>query len=73
MKAILKIPEENYHFEFENITINQYRMIAERPSEISPFIFEKYPVGKPITLMTSNMPEDLRQVIDNIISDYCNQ
>ena len=72
MKAILNIPEKKIKLEFENLTYNQYRMIKSKPSNISPMIIEKYPVGKIITLITSEMPEDLKIKIENVITQYCN-
>jgi hypothetical protein len=35
-------------------------------------ILEKYPIGEPITLITSNMPPDLKKQIEEIIGRYCN-
>ncbi len=71
MKAILKIPEKKIKIEFENLTYNQYRIIGTRPSEI-PMIVEKYPIGKPITIITSEMPDNLKQMIEDLITQYCN-
>lgn len=72
MKAILEIPEKEFSFEFDNITINQFIMIGSRRMDVNYFMFEKYPIGKPITLITSNMPDVLKNEIENIISHYCN-
>jgi hypothetical protein len=72
MKAILEIPEKEIKVEFENMTYNQYRIIGSRPSEISPIMVEKYPIGKPITLVTSEMPDGLRIEIEKLIEQYCN-
>ena len=72
MKAILEIPEKEITFEFENLTIDQYRMIGEKPSNDFIGTIEKYPIGKEITLITSNMPDDLKLKLDEIIKTYCN-
>lgn len=71
MKATLEIPEKEFIFEFDNIAIDQFKMIGTKPALVSYFI-EKYPIGEPITLMTSNMPDHLRTEIVNLISNYCN-
>lgn len=71
MKAILEIPENEISFEFDNFTYNQFRMIGSKPNDKIPMILEKYPIGEPITLITSNMPDELKIVIDKMISQYC--
>ena len=71
MKAILEIPEKEISFEFDNLTINQFRMIESKPNDNIPMILERFPVGEPITLITSNMPETLKEEIIKLISQYC--
>ena len=71
MKAILEIPEKEISFEFDNLTINHFRMIRERPNHEIPMILEKFSIGKPVTLITSNMPEVLKEEIIKLISQYC--
>jgi len=71
MKAILEIPEKEISFEFDNLTYNQFRMIGSKPNDKIPMILEKFPIGEPITLMTSNMPEVLKEEIIKLISQYC--
>jgi hypothetical protein len=71
MKAILEIPERDISFNFENLTIDEFRMIGERPTELN-YMVEKYPIGAPITLITSNMPPALKKEIDAMIGHYCN-
>lgn len=71
MKAILDIPEKEIKFEFDNLTFNQYRMIGRKSNEVNPMFWESFPVGKPITLITSNMPDGLRDEIIKLVSDYC--
>lgn len=72
MKAILEIPEKEIKFELDNLTYNQFRMIGSKPNDNIPMILEKYPIGEPITLITSNMPPDLKEQIEEIIGRYCN-
>ena len=72
MKAILEIPEKEIKFEFDNFTYTQFRIIGSKPNDMIPTILEKYPIGEPITLMTSNMPNELKYTIEKLISDYCN-
>ena len=72
MKASLLIPEKEFSFEFDNITINQYRMICSKPNNNMSMFMEHYPVGETITLVTSNMPNDLKEQINHIIEQYCN-
>jgi hypothetical protein len=71
MKAILEIPEKEISFEFDNLTINQFRMIGSKPNAEVPMILEKFPIGEPITLITSNIPEVLKEEIIRLISQYC--
>lgn len=71
MKAILEIPETETIIEFDNLTINQFRIIGTRPNDDIPMIVEKYPIGKTITLITSNMPDELKEAIDGMVSQYC--
>jgi hypothetical protein len=73
MKAILSIPEKEIKIGLENFTYNQYYVIETRFSEIDVLkAVEKFAIGEPITLITSNMPDDLRKQIEIIIKDYCN-
>jgi hypothetical protein len=71
MKAILEIPEKEIKFEFDNLTYDQFRMIGSKPNDKIPMILEKYPIGEPITLITSNMPDVLKDEIIKLISQYC--
>ncbi len=72
MFATLDIPEREIKFEFENLTYNQFRMIGRKPSKTIPMLEERFPIGEPITLITSNMPEELKNTIVNLIEKYCN-
>jgi len=47
-------------------------MIYSKPNDKIPMITEKYRVGDPITLITSNMPGELKNDIIKIIKQYCN-
>ncbi len=71
MKAILSIPEKETMLEFDNIDLSQYRVIGNRPSECGNYR-ESYPMGKTITMVTSNMPGDLKCEIEDIMKRYCN-
>ena len=73
MKVILEIPEKEISFELDNFTYNQFRIIGSKPNDKIPMILEKYSVGEPITLITSNMPDELKKAIDEMISQYCGQ
>lgn len=71
MKTFLQIPEKEISFEFDNLTINQFRAIGTKPNEKIQTIVEKYPIGNSITLVTSNMPEILKDEIIKLIEHYC--
>jgi len=63
-KAILEIPEKEIKFEFDNLTYNQFRMIGSKPNNKISMVLDKFPIGEPITLITSNMPEVLKEEIN---------
>lgn len=46
-------------------------MIGSRPSHNMPTIVERYPIDEPITLITSNMPDSLKNEIIKLINNYC--
>lgn len=71
MKAILEIPEKEIKFEFDNLTYNQFRIIGSKSNEENLMLLEKYPIGEPITLITSNMPDVLKDEIIKLIEQYC--
>jgi len=71
MKAILEIPEREISFEFDNVSVDEFRMVCARPYKNIPMIVEKFTDGKPITLVTSNMPEPLKAEIIKMIARYC--
>lgn len=72
MKAILEIPEHKLKFEFDNLTYNKFRVIIDKPNDRIPMITERFTIGEPITLITSNIPELLKEEIIKLISQYCN-
>lgn len=72
MKATLTIPEKDTTIELDNITLTQFRMIGERPSDESPMLTEKYSIGEPIVLITSNMPDELKNDTSTRIAQFCN-
>jgi hypothetical protein len=75
MNGTLEIPQKEIKFELNNVTYNQFRIIGERPCEpadINPMMVEKFVVGDPIVLITSNMPHDLKNEIIELIQRYCN-
>ena len=71
MKAILTVPSKDFSIDLTNTTVDQYRMIDRRSSPDIPMVVESFPVGKSITLITSNMPLDLKEAINNMIREYC--
>jgi len=72
MIAKLTVEEKDISFILVDISINQFRMVGTRPMNENKMIVEKYPMGEPITLITSNMPKQLNDEIIEIISNYCN-
>ena len=72
MKIIIQIPEKNLKLEFENFTYSQFRMFGAKPSEHIPGMAVKYPIGEPLTIITSNIPIDLQSEINELIESYCN-
>jgi len=72
MKATLEIHEKEIKHEFDNLTWNQFRMIGEKPNDNNHMIIERYPIGESITLITSNMPDILKDKIVKMIELYCN-
>lgn len=72
IKGTLKVKKKDIKLELDNLTIDQYRFIAELPAINIGGVVEKHPVGKLITLITSNMPFELKKAIDDMIKKYCN-
>jgi len=59
MKAILEIPEKEISFEFDNLTIHQFRMIGTRPDSEIPMIVEKYPIGSCQKIFKKYIDDDM--------------
>ena len=72
MKGVIEIPEKKFKKEFDNLKVTQYRIMRTVSTPTIESFTEVGPVGKPIVLITSDMPADLRKTISNIISTYCN-
>lgn len=61
MKAVLNIPDKDISFVFDNLTVDQYRVVGERI--LGNNVIEKYTSGDTIVLVTSNMPHELKNQI----------
>ncbi len=72
MKAIVSIPEKDYCFELRNVSYDEYIVVGTKKTESSSMFVERYPVGEPIILLTSNMPDGLKNEIDDLVRRYCN-
>jgi len=71
MKAILNVPDEELSFIFDNLTIDQFTPVNEVNDPGSMFTsFEAG--GPPISFITNNMPEGLKDELTTIIKKYCN-
>lgn len=69
--AILDMPDKDMKIEFDNITINGFRMIKKIDDPIT--MMSHYEgVGDMIHLVTSNMPTELNDEIIKMIKKYCN-
>jgi hypothetical protein len=63
---------DKLNFEFEDLEVSRYIIVVEKSNRINGVV-EKFPVGKPISLITSGMPEELREELEDIVKLYCNQ
>jgi hypothetical protein len=72
MKAVLQILETDTIVELDNLTYDSFRMIGSKPYDDNFMIMERYGIGKPIIIITSNMPDNLQKQIKDLISNYCN-
>ena len=71
MEAILNVPDKELSFIFENLTIDQFTPVNEVNDPGNMFTsFEAG--GPPITLITNDMPEGLKDELTTIIKKYCN-
>lgn len=71
MNGKLIVKEIDSEFELNNLRMSKYRVVGERPV-YGGAMMEKFPVGEPITIITSEMPDDLYRMIDETIKAYCN-
>jgi hypothetical protein len=72
MKAIVSIPEKDYCFELRNVCYGEFVVVGTKPKEDNSTFVERYPVGEPIILLTSNMPDGLKNDVDDLVRRYCN-
>lgn len=76
MKAILNIidieTDEVPVFEYDNLTMDIFTPVKEVDDSVYPNMVLREPGGKPITLITSNMPQELKDELSAIIKKYCN-
>ncbi len=71
MKASVKIPQHDIELSLKNAHCASYNMVGSKPSECGTHMV-KYPIGKPIIVITDNMPEELQNAIDEMVSKFCN-
>ena len=72
MEGILNVPDKEIGFILDNLTIDQFTPVNEVTHPDYPNMVLHEPGGKAITLVTSNMPPDLKDEISIIIKKYCN-
>ena len=72
MNGILNIPDKEISFKLDNLSIDQFTPVNEVTHPEFPNMVIHEPGGKPITLVTSNMPGVLKDKITAIIGKYCN-
>jgi hypothetical protein len=70
MNGILKNKEGDLTFDVVDAKIKIFRIIKSKEMENN--IVEYFPVGESITLITSNMPKNLLEQVENLIQKYCN-
>jgi len=56
----------------EPVTINDFQPCVDKPDEKNPEIFIKEPKGDKFKVITSNMPDDLKSEVIELIRSYCN-
>jgi len=71
MKAILSIPEKELTFEYDNLSMDMFTPVEEEQNLRNLFVTFK-PGGPPITLITNNMPQALKDEVTTIIKKFCN-
>lgn len=72
MNAILNVPDKAISFELDNVSISQFKRIINNPIELNMDVFHRQPSGEIITIVTSNLPQELNNEIENLIKLYCN-
>ena len=71
MKIRIIVEEEDIDITIEDAALSTYRRVGRRPASDGGCYMESYPQGKPIMIITSNMPESLKDEIDLAISTFC--
>lgn len=72
MEGILNVPDKEISFILKDLTIDQFTPVNEVTHPDYPNMVLHEPGGKPITLVTANMPLGLKDEISTIIKKYCN-
>ena len=70
MNGILTIPEKEVSLELKDLTVVQFRMIERKADDKIPMGFNHEPIGETIILITSNMPEPLKDKVIQLINEY---
>lgn len=63
---------EEFTFEYDNLTIDMFTPVKEVDDPAYPNIVLREPGGKAMTLITSNMPQGLKDELTPIIKKYYN-
>lgn len=71
MQATLKLSDDLKEINLPDVSILQFTRAIDKPSS-DGYSMTKQPTN-PLTLITSNIPEELVQQFDKILSDYCSQ
>lgn len=70
-KVILRDPETKLETELDNPYVYAYTRNVRIPCETgNPYMVSR-PSGQPIIMITSNMPDELREEVNKIILHYC--
>jgi hypothetical protein len=71
MKVILREPKTGKETEIKNAEIFGSTMVKRRPCKDGLYI-KSYPIGDPMIIITSNVPQELRTQIERMVVSYCN-
>jgi len=71
VKVLVSSGKQEETFEFNKVHIEVNIVVGERPG-VNPNMVERYPIGKPITLIMGDMPSDLKDSIMQLVYKYCN-